>query len=53
MNIFNNNMNQLIFAYIVLCYHSSKFVVAAEFKTMSISFHISSLNIESSIPKFS
>ena len=33
------------------CYLSSKFVVAAEFKTMSISFHISSLNIESLIPK--
>ncbi len=46
-------MNNFNYTYIVLCYLSSKLVVAAEFKTMSISFHISSLNIESSIPKFS
>ena len=48
-----NYMNNFHYTYIVLCYLSSKLVVAAEFTTMSISFHISSLNIESSIPKLS
>ena len=49
-----NYMNHLDHAHnIVLCYLSSKFVVAAEFKTISISFHISSINMESLIPKFS
>ena len=45
--------DSFVYSHIVHCYLSSKFVVAVEFKTMSISFHISSLNVQYLIPKFS